>query len=137
PGSSAVSLRRRDEALQAPLRAEHLLAPVEHEPRRRLYRAELHPADGIDLAAAHPGFRAAHDLEELDLVGDALQTPPAERHELHVRRAGGFPPERFAHQNLMTARLGGQTRRDVHGDAEVVAFAVEHRAVMTAAPHGR
>src|SRR5205823_6354145 len=73
PSSWTVSLRCRDEPLQAPLRAEDLLPAAEREPRRRLFQAELHPAHGIDLASACPGFRAAHDLEELDLVGDALQ----------------------------------------------------------------
>src|SRR3989442_13740142 len=60
-----------------------------------------------------------------------------QRHEVHVGHPSGLPPEPFAHQYLMTPRLGSEARCDVHGDAEVVALAVEHGAVGSTAPDGR
>lgn len=65
---------------------------------------------------------------QLDLPGDALEGPPADRHHLHSRRQAGSVANGVGHQELRWPRSGRRPGRDVHRGADVVAFPVQHRA---------
>ena len=103
----------------------------------QLIDRELHAADGIDPARCGDAGVARHCREELDLVDEPAEAPPAERHELGVGKTTGLVPHYGRHENLVPLGFRNEARGDVHGRPHVVALAIEHRAVMDAAAHRR
>lgn len=130
-----IPLRSRREPLQAGLGTELEVLPLPGQLGHDGALFEFHPTDRVNgfplLALGRP------DLEQFDVRGDALQPACSDRGDLESARVAEPIDERLRDEQVMTIGRRGDSSCQVHTRADVVAFAVEHRAGVGAHAHRR